>query len=292
MPGFQYTNNQTIDPSISEATDKEIVSFISSCRSESDQFRNKFALLTGSYVKDSEKCENLYNGVLYTEHQKKTYECKPDDYAYYVDLDTELMRQFPAKAFVKQVDKGDAGVTALPAVAMTRLMEHCDKINRTDEKDDDAIQIRGIQGNAFYKFQPFEVDGVLWPGTEVVKPHEVFFSPGSVDVQDSVYFGWRRPVPTVQIQQQYSELAEKIQPDVEISDEKSGTTSSGDKTIFNAIGTGVSAAFGKLSGGASISSKQTWLTEFYYKDPEMVVLSTPEEVDAWMIENTAVVFEQ
>ena len=293
MLGSQFTDGQSVDPKISDADPDKLVKFVEEQVRTSEVHRNKYAILTSSWLDDASKCAELYNGKLYSKRAKKPYECKADLYAYYVDFNSVLMKQFDYKMYVKTIDESGETVTnkdAMDELEMTRVIQYCNKRNKTEEKEEDMLRFLGIHGNGIYKFQPTEDEGELWPGHDVIDPRYMGFSPGASDVDDAVFVYYRRPVPTSQLKHKYKASAEKIKPDESVSiDFTKPGSSDGFATSAN-LGSNnwVTVASGMLKdvfGSDKEKGNQTILTEFYYRDPAVVTLHSEQEIEAWIISN-------
>ena len=248
--------------------------------------------MTGSWLQDADKCEQLYVGILYTDRQKKRYECKPDEYAYYVDFNAWLMSQFDHKEQVRCVDDGEMAdeKKKLDALAMTRILEYCNRRNRTDEKEQDNFRFLGIHGNSIDKFQPCVDDhGRAWPEYETFNPKFFGISPGATDIDNAVWCFYRRPVPIHELKTAFPDFAEDIKAESSISmdDAAPATSGNGVTATFSAIGNGVQV-FGDFLKDAFFGNsvgQQAFLTEFYFKDPEMVDLEDEGMLRAWIDAN-------
>ncbi len=290
MPGFPFTDNQPVQELKTEDP-KKVVDFVDKCVAESNAHRNKFGILTGSYLRDADKCDQLYQGILYTERQKRKYECKPDDYAYYVDFDATLMRQFDYQENVKSVDEGETHTQkeALDSLSMTRLLKYCHKRNNSDEKEEDMLRFRGIHGNGIYEFQPSEEDGLPWPGHDTFHPKYFGISPGATDVSDAFYCFKKIPVPVSELKLAFPEFAEYIKPDPEISsNDGSGKTNDGSlvEHIFSALNG--AKIMGNFTSDVYLNERPgnlTWLTKFYFRDAQTHTIQSEEALDAWIESN-------
>jgi hypothetical protein len=293
MPGFPFSDNQPVELVKSEDP-KKVLEFVNKCISESNKHRNKFAILTGSYDRDTDKCDQLYQGLLYSERQKRKYECKPDDYAYYVDFNATLLRQFDYQETVKAVDEGESHTPeeALDSLSMTRLLKYCHKRNLSDEKEEDMLRFMGTHGNGIYEFQPQEVDGLAWPGHDTFHPKYFGISPGASDVDDAFFCFKRIPVPVAELKLAFKEHASQIQADKEISaDDSTNRTNDGSAVdhVFSAIGNGARILANMASGDylSEPPGNLAWLTKFYFRDAQIIKITTEEELDAWMEMNPA-----
>lgn len=292
MPGYQFTDNQNVEAPASEDP-KVIVSFVEKCIAESNLNRNRFAPLTGSYLQDADKCDQLYHGHLYSKRQKKEYECKPDSYAYYVDFNALLLMAFDYKEEVRSIDDGDKSSQsqALDALSMSRIIQYCNKKNRTPEKEEDMLRFSGIHGNGVDEFQPYtDEDGRSWPGYDTFHPKYFGISAGATDVDDAFFVYKRIPVPVAELKQAFPDFSEQIKPDPEISlDTADSDTSTGFSAIFSGIGQGVRVGSDNMRDGAmqQHAGKNAWLTKLYFRDPTRIKISTEEDLDGWINSNSA-----
>lgn len=289
-----FSEGQSVDSSISSASPKELVKLVDRCIGASEIHRNRFGIMTGSYLQDAVKCKDLYEGILYSQRKKKPHECKADEYAYYVDFNATLMQQFDWKDHVKQVDEANENQSdeknALDSESMTRLIKYCFDKSGTKEKEEDMLRFLGIYGNGIYKFQPFEEAGQVWPGHDIVDPRYIGCSPGATDVQDAVYMYYRRPVATADIKQAYPNMADEIRPDKEVTFEADKTTSNPEVLVSMGMAAGqfanvIGNAFKDVWQGGEKEFQQTKLTEFYYKDPEVITINDEASLDAWLKSN-------
>jgi hypothetical protein len=289
MLGSRFTDNQPVNPEISDASESNLTKFVESCVKASESHRNVFALMSGSYLDDAQKCIDLYNGKLYTKREKMAHECKPDDYAYYVDFDATLMKQYTYKEYVRQVDESGASANdgeALDALSMMRMLKFCHSQNRSEEKEEDMLRFRGMHGNGIYKFEPVIKDGLAWPGHDVIDPRHIGVSPGASDFADAVYYYYRRPVPTSELKEKYSDRAGRIKSDASVSFSGGGDTQ-GPKVTGGVGSSVVKFAMGLLGGSPESGlGEQTVLTEFYYKDPKVITINNERELDEWIERNT------
>lgn len=298
MPGFQFTDNQ---PVVSLPTEDpvKVVDYIEKCTIESEKNRNRFAIMTGSWLQDADKCEQLFYGILYTERQKMKYECKPDEYAYYVRFNAQLLTQFDFKEHVKTVDDGETvnPKEQLDAISMSRVLQYCQKRNNTNEKEEDELLFVGIHGNGIEKFQPsVDEDGRPWPGHETFNPRYFGISPGATSVEDCVWCFYRRPVSVHELKEAYPDQAENIKADPSISiDAQSPTTDgTGFNVTFSAIGNGakVLGDFVQDIFSGETRGQQAYLTEFYFRDPAVIEIGSEDELKEWINSNAGFGGEQ
>lgn len=288
-----FSDGQAVDSSISKADDKKLVQIVDRCVRESELHRNHYAIMTGSYLQDAHKCKELYDGVLYTRRKKKPHECKADLYAYYVDFNAQLMEQFDWKDYVRWITEEDGqemnAEHALDAKSMTMLLKYCLDKASYKEKEEDMLRFAGIFGNGIYKFQPYEDSGQCWPGIEVIDTRFIGVSPGASSFQDAVYSYFRRPVPTSELKTSYPDKAKDILPDKEVTFDAEKTTSFNDLNVSMGLGASwanvVGSAMRDIITGGEKTFEQTNLTELYYKDPEIIKITTGEELTAWIESN-------
>ncbi len=178
-----FTNNQAVDPAFSTEDSAELLRLIRDCVSSSESFRNKYAVLTGSWVQDATKYESLYDGHLYTEREKFGYECKEDIYRDAVDFNASLLTQYDS---VESIREFGEELNSISADLMSRVMEYSDQLNETKSKDEDTLKIAGQMGVGIQKFKPFQHDGKWWAGSEVVDPRQFGISPGASSIRDAV----------------------------------------------------------------------------------------------------------
>ena len=286
MPTFPqetFTDNQSVNPAFSTADDTKLLKLIADCVSASESYRNQFAVMTDSWIQDATKYEALYNGKLYDKRQKMSYECKEDIYRDMVDFNASLLSQFEFKEEILQVGKED---NSLDADLFMRFIEFSDNENDASAKEEDLLKIEGQMGIGIYKFKPFEQDGYWWPGAEVVDPRQCGISPGASSIKDAVYFYWRRPVPTSELKEKFPDVADSIKPDAELTDMEGKPNGSRGIISVEYLATGGIQNMMNMFQGLNRSPKlQTMMTEFYYKDPEVITISSQEELMAWFASN-------
>lgn len=286
MPSFQldnFTDNQAVNPAISTDNDKKLLALINDCVATSEQYRNGFAVMTDSWAQDATKYESLYNGKLYDKRQKLSYECKEDIYRDLVDFNASLLTQFDFKEYIRQIGNEN---NSIPADMFTRFLQYADKLNDARSKEEDMLKLSGQMGVGIYKFKPFECEGYWWPGVEVIDPRQFGISPGAATVKDAVYCYWSRPVPTSELKQKFPDSANNIIPDAEVS-EMPGKPSGERGTIsvqYLATG-GVQNMMNMFSGLNRSAKLQTMLTEFYYKDPEIMEIKDQDSLMKWIAMN-------
>lgn len=287
MPGFpteNLTDNQAVDPSISTANEKQLLRLISDCSFSSDIFRNRYANMTSSWIEDATKYESLYDGKLYDKRQKLSYECKEDIYRDLVDFNSSLLSQFDYKEDIRKI--GDE-INSIPANLFMRFIEYAEQEDDCASKEEDANKISGQMGVAFFKFKPYQCEGYWWPGEEVVDPRQVFISPGARSVKDAVFLGWKRPVPTSELKQNYPDKAELILPDAEVSDMISKPLGSNGTISVQYLATGGLQSMKEMYSSLFTKTPklQTMVTEFYYMDPEVMEIGSSQELMVWIANN-------
>lgn len=296
MPTFQtdqFTNSQSVNADVPQEDPKVVYRFVTDCVTDSEIYRNQFSVLSDSksWVADATKYEELYNGKLYSKREKLPYECKEDIYRDMVDFNTTLLVQFEVKDYVKNINEEPSSIDA---DTMSRILNYCiDELNDGKEKEEEFVTISGQMGNSIYKFNPIEVDGYVWPGHEVVDPRQFGISPNARGPKDAVFCFWKRPVPTYELKQKFPDHKDAIKPDVDVSDYGSGKggvpNGSDGAVLINGLGTSAYVAMNKMVSlfTGKEQSLQTVLTEFYYRDPEMITIKDEEELDKWIESNPA-----
>lgn len=294
MPSFQtdqFTNSQSVNADVKPEDPKKVLSFVSNCVNDSEIYRNNFSVLSESksWVQDATKFEELYTGKLYSKREKIPYECKEDIYRDMVDFNTTLLTQFEVKDYVQKITDEPSSIDA---DVMSRIINYCfEELNDGKEKEEENICYSGMMGIGVYKFNPIECDGYVWPGHETVDPRQFGCSPNARSPKDAVYSYWRRPVPTYELQQKYPQYKDVIKPDVDVSDYGTGKTGPGTgvdgSVLINGLGTAAYVAMNKMVSlfTGKEQSLQTVLTEFYYRDPEMITIKDEAELDAWLKNN-------
>lgn len=286
MPSYQFSSNQPVQ----EVKDdpEKLVKFVSNCVQESERNRNRFALMTGSWKQDADKCDELYNGNLYKNHKGQPHECKPDDYAYYVDFDSALLRQFSWKAQIRSVDDGENQdpKQALDAISWTRLLEECFRRNDYDDIEEDMLLLRGCHGIGVYEFQPYEEDGLPWPCHETFHPKYFGISPGASNPKNAFYCFRREPVPLAELKAKFPNKAKELKgdPDITIESQNPGQETTGMSTYFPNIASGIQVVGDYVSELFSQDNKvyQAWLTKFYFRDPKTIFIESDEQLKEWM----------
>jgi hypothetical protein len=294
MPTFQtdnFTNSQSVDANVKQDDPKRVNEFVSNCVADSETYRNAYSVLSESksWVQDAGKYEELYLGKLYSKREKLPYECKEDIYRDMVDFNTMLLTQFEVKDYVQKISEEP---TSLDADVMSRIINYCfDELNDGKEKEEELICYSGMMGVGVYHFNPIEQDGYVWPGHEVVDPRQFGISPNARNPKDAAFCYWKRPVPTYELKQKYPKFKESIKPDIDVSDygsSKGGSPYNSDGSVLiNNLGSAASIAMNKVVSMFSGREQnlQTVLTEFYYRDPELIDLTSPEDIANWIKQN-------
>jgi hypothetical protein len=285
-PLSQFSSNQPVQEVKENPTD--LVRFVSNCVQESERNRNRFALFTGSWKQDADKCDELYNGQLYKNHGGQPHECKPDDYAYYVDFDCTLLRQFSWKAQIRSVDNGENqdAKQSLDAISWTRLLEECFRRSNYDDTEKDMLILRGCHGIGIYEFQPIEEEGLPWPSHETFHPKYFGISPGASNPSNAFYCFRREPVPLAELKAKFPNKAKELKgdPDITIENTNGSQDKSGMSTYFPNISNGVTVLGDYISELFSSDNKvyQTWLTKFYFRDPQTIFIEDEAKLKEWM----------
>jgi len=284
-----FTNEQSLDARVPPEDPKAVRNFVSNCVIDSDVYRNKFSVLSESksWVQDANKYEDLYNGKLYSKREKLPHECKEDLYRDAVDFNMSLLTQFEVKDSVKKITE-EAG--SIEEETLARIVNYCfEELNDGKEKEEDLVQIGGQMGVGIYYFDPIEVDdGYIWPGHELVDPRQFGISPGASTIQKAAWCFWKRPVPTYELKVKFPEFAEVIKADIDVSEiSGKGQTSSDGSVLVDGLGTaayiGMNAVSNFFSG--KDQKNQTNLTEFYYKDPQIMKITSEPELEQWIDSN-------
>jgi len=240
--------------------------------------------MSTSWTQDADKYEALYNGKLYDKRQKMSFECKEDIYRDYTDFNASLLTQFDYKEYIRLND-GDP--TSISADLMMKIIDYADQLDNASEKEEDMLKIGGQMGVGIYKFQPFKCDGYWWPGVEVIDTRQFGISPGASTPQDAVFCYWRRPVPTSELKQKYPDQADSIQPDADASNLEGRPNNQGGTISITGLATGAVQNMSSLLQDAFNKSPklQTWTTEFYYKDPEIIEIADTDSLLKWIAAN-------
>jgi len=286
MPTYQpdqFTDNQAVDPAISDASDKDLLKLISQSISTSDIYRNQFAIMSDSWAQDAGKYEALYNGKLYDKRQKMSYECKEDIYRDLVDFNSTLLNQYEYSEFIQQIGEQPYSISA---DLFGKFLEYADNLDDAQQKEEDCTKLSGQMGVGIYKFKPFQCEGYWWPGVEVVDPRQVFISPGASSFKDAVFCGWKRPVPTSELKAKFPDKAKAIKPDASISDADYKSQGNGGGIISVQYLNGIQNFANNVVGMFDKSPKlQTMLTEFYYMDPQTQEITSDAALMVWVASN-------
>lgn len=270
---------------ISTATDPiELVKLINECVRETESHKNKFG-----YHSKMEKFDKLYNNKLYdgATQGHLYFEARANYYRKYVDGMGNILTR---EKLTDTVLRRDDAVSSISAEVFKRIIEYVHQYNKRDLKEWDWAIHAGKYGNGFMHvyYNPEADENQGLPCYEPINPKYIGVSPGAKTTDDAVYVYYKRPVSTASLQQAYPDL--DIKSDSDISSTALMNQKESGKFRFFVTDPNNSAFMGYTTGGTKLSGdqkgkKQTWLTTFYYKDPEKIDLVTSDDLQQWIDDN-------
>jgi hypothetical protein len=124
-----------------------------------------------------------------------------------------------------------------------------------------------------------------------IDPRYFGVNPGCKSLPDATFCFYKRPVPLSELKHSYPDKAKKLLADPSISYENqygNDIMFRSDSAVSDSI-TGATAYFNMLkknsfaANAENVAGEQTYLTEFFYKDPRTVELKTPEDLSKWVL---------
>ena len=270
---------------VSTATDpKELVKLINQCVRESDTHKTKHG-----YHSKMEKYDKLYKNKLYDGGAQGHlyFESRANYYRKYVDGMANLLTR---EKLTDTVLRRDDAISSISAEVFNRIIEYVHYYNKRELKEHDWVIHAGKYGNGimhvYYNPEADENQGL--PVYEPINPKYIGVSPGAKSLDEAVFVFYKRPVSTASLQQSYPDL--DIKSDSDISSSALMNQKESGKFKFFVSDPNNSAFMGYTTGGTKLSGdkegkKQTWLTTFYYKDPEKVDLHDENELLEWIENN-------
>lgn len=278
-----FVSGQDTQKALAETEDKgKLVHLIHSKISEGQQDKQKYG-----YPGKMEKYNNLYKNQLYqNQSQDQLYfESKANYYRVYVDKLANILTRDPVQDAIVRKDKKPID---LKVEVLSRILEYIHKVNNRFEREFDLGVTAGKFGNGFmytyYDPNKDEMRGL--PCYHLIDPKYILVSPGATSLEDAVWVAYKRPVSTYQLQLAYPDMEQKIKPDSDVS-----TTITDNQKDGKFVFTNTDPSLGGLSqwtmtgnkiGAGYAASNQTWLIDFYYKDPRKVELQNEMELRQWI----------
>ena len=262
----------------------ELVKLINQCVREADSHKTKFG-----YNSKMEKFDKLYNNKLYdgAEQGHLYFEARANYYRKYVDgMGNILTREKLSDTVLRRDDE----ISSISAEVFNRIISYVHYYNKRDLKEFDWAVYAGKHGNGimhvYYNPEADENQGL--PIYEPINAKYIGISPGAKNIDEAVFVYYKRPVATASLQQAYPDL--DIKSDSDVSSTSLMNQKESGKFRFFVTDPNNSAFMGYTTGGTKLSGdqkgkKQTWLTTFYYKDPEKVDLITEDELRQWIEDN-------
>lgn len=277
--------NQDAVAGISTADDpKRLVKLINDCVRESDASKVKFG-----YFSKVETYDKLYRNKLYdgADQGHMYFESRANYYRKWVDGMANVLTREQLSDTVLRRDGDPVSITA---EIFTRIIEYVHYYNDRDAKEFDWAIYAGKYGNGFMHvyYNPEADDNQGLPVYEPINPRYIGVSPGAKSLDDAQWVFYKRPVATASLKQAYPDL--DITPDADISGGSLMNAKESGKFKFFLTDPNNSAFMGFTTGGTKLSGNkkgknQSWLTTFYYKDPEKKDLTTEEDLRQWIEDN-------
>lgn len=284
MEASLITKQDAVAP-ISTATDPlKLVKLINQCIRETDSHKTKFG-----YSSKMEKYDKLYNNKLYdgADQGHLYFEARANYYRKYVDGMANLLTR---EKLTDTVLRRDDAIVSIKSEIFNRIIQYVHYYNKRDLKEHDWVVHAGKYGNGFMHiyYNPEADENQGLPVYEPINPKYIGISPGAKNIDEAVYVYYKRPVSTASLQQAYPDL--DIKSDSDISSTALLNQKESGKFKFFVTDPNNSAFMGYTTGGTKLSGdqqgkKQTWLTTFYYKDPEKIDLETEDELREWIENN-------
>jgi hypothetical protein len=184
----------------------------------------------------------------------------------------------------------DDAIVSIQAEIFKRILDYIHYYNNKELKEYDWTIYAGKYGNGFMHvyYNPEADENQGLPVYEPINPKYIGVSPGAKNLDEAVFVFYKRPVSTASLQQAYPDL--DIKSDSDISSASLMNQKESGKFRFFVSDPNNSAFMGYTTGGTKLSGdkqgkKQTWLTTFYYKDPEKIDLITEDDLSKWISDN-------
>lgn len=277
--------NQDAVAKISTTQDpKRLVELIDTCIKESDSHKVKFG-----YNSKVEKWDKLYQNKLYdgSDQGHLYFESRANYYRKWVDGMANVLTREPIHDTVLRRDQE---ATSISAEVFNRIIEYVHYYNKRDLKEYDWCVNAGKYGNGIMHiyFNPEADDYQGLPCYEPINPKHIGISPGAKSLDEAVWYFYKRPVSTASLKQAYPDL--DIKPDADISGSGLMNAKESGKFKFFLSDPNNSAFMGFTTGGTKLSGNkkgknQSWLTTFYYNDPEKIDLTDDDDLQQWIDDN-------
>lgn len=286
MPDSPLIEKQDAVAGISTTQDPlRLVKLINDCIRESDSHKVKFG-----YSSRMEKYDQLYRNKLYdgADQGHLYFESRANYYREWVDGTANILTREPLQDTVLRRDQEPD--VSIAADVFTRIIEYVHYKNDREIKEYDWCIHAGKYGNGimhcFYNPEADNFQGL--PSYEPINPKYIGISPGAKDFDDAVWAFYKRPVSTASLRQAYPDL--DIKPDGDISGASLMNAKESGKFKFFLTDPNNSAFMGFTTGGTKLSGdkkgkNQTWLTTFYYRDPEKIDLADENDLQEWIDNN-------
>ena len=263
---------------------KRLVKLINDCIKESDSHKVKFG-----YNSKVEKFDQLYKNKLYdgADQGHLCFESRANYYRKWVDGMANVLTREPLSDAVLRRDQETSSISA---DVFKRIIEYVHYYNQRDLKEYDWCIHAGKYGNGimhvYYNPEADDFQGL--PCYEPINPRNIGISPGAKNFDEAVWVFFKRPVSTASLKQAYPDL--DLKPDADISGGSLMNQKESGKFKFFLTDPNNSAFMGFTTGGTKLAGNkkgknQTWLTTFYYYDPEKLDLTDETELQKWIDDN-------